>query len=421
MAAPFMVNASGVGYASAAETDPGTSRHELWLPVWERPATLRELRQLLSEGRAKVAQRNVRNGIDFALAISSLGVDRGISGFHRYGFHRRNGLAYFATPLGRIRVGMSPNVDLIAPLDRWLQTARRGAASDLVPASIRRAIRQLDAAILNVAIQRASGVEEVLVALGRVDGALSRSKNHEIPPVPTLPNAWIDRADDGSPEFDLAASLASTGIRGRLVRWSANDPYHWQEQADCGMVWGERSLDSNLVALVRRIEVEDSQLNSQAGGSPKRAASLRAIDAFLLRETDDTRLEALLRGLSLVAPEPRHRVGDQLNRFAGQCCYAYAVAKLIIDRTPIPGIILPQTPGLVAKLARGDVAGAVALASRRLRGAGLKARTSVIHEPSSRGLRIAAALSFPLEQRAHFELARQVLVPATSALNPTSN
>jgi CRISPR-associated protein Csx17 len=421
LVAPFMVHASGVGYASAAESDPGTSRHELWLPVWERPASLRELRQLLSEGRAKVARRSARSGVDFALAISSLGVDRGIAAFHRYGFHRRNGLAYFATPLGRMRVGAAPDVDLLAPLDVWLQKARRGAASDLAPASIRRAVRLLDTAILDVATRRASGVADILVALGAVDAALSRSKKHEVPPLPALSPAWVERADDNSYEFELAASLASSGMRERMVRWRGIDPFVWQDHTDGRMVWGERSLDGNLVAVVRRREVERAQGDNRVAPMPPRQASLAAIEAFLRREVDDVRLEALLRGLALVTPWPRSSAEAGSSRSVAQCSYAFSIAGLALAREPIPGVELPQTPGLVAKLACGDVAGAVALAARRLRGAGLMPRTSVVHEPSNRGSRIAAALAFPLHGRALADLARRVLVPESKALIPTPN
>ena len=99
LSAPFCVRPVGVGYASAALADESGARPEMWIPLWNAPTGLPELLALMSEGRAQVAGRPARNGVDFARAVASLGVDRGIAAFQRYGFQVRNGLAYFATPL----------------------------------------------------------------------------------------------------------------------------------------------------------------------------------------------------------------------------------------------------------------------------------------------------------------------------------
>lgn len=420
MVAPFMVSASGVGYASAAGSDPSTSRHELWLPLWDRPASLRELRQLLAEGRAKVDRRNARNGVDFALAVASLGVARGVAAFQRFGFHRRNGLAYFAVPLGRLTVRASPHVDLIAPLDRWLQGARRGAASDTAPASIRRAFRQLDRAILDLANQRSGAVADVLVALGEVDAATSRSSNHDILPVPPLGKEWIARVDNGSAEFVLAASLAADGLRERLVRWTHTSPYAWQDRAGAAVVWTDQSLERNLLALVRRREIEAAKGLKDAVQHRQRVATLEAIGAYLRGEVDEARLEQWARGLSLIGDWPTSADWHPHARRATILDYAFAVSRLATYRQPAPGTVLPRTPGVVARLASGDVSGAVAIATRRLRGVGLIPRATVVHEPPARSLRIASALAFPIDDHAAAILAKQVVVPSSLAIPTTS-
>jgi len=420
MVAPFMVTASGVGYASAAGSDPASSRHELWLPLWERPASIRELKQLLAEGRAKVDRRNARNGVDFAVAVSSLGVDRGISAFQRFGFHRRNGLAYFAIPLGRLAVRTSPDVDLLAPLDRWLQLARRGAASEIAPASIRRAVRNLDHAIMNLASQRPSAVADVLLALGEVDTATSRSTKHDIPPVPPLAFEWAVRAEDGTPEFALAASLASNGLRQRLVRWSPTKPYAWQDRADAGVVWTASSLARNLVSLVRRREVEASQGSEEPAVRPRFGASIPAIAAYLRGEVDEGRLEAWASGLALVGEWRAPLAMGNVESASADVDFAFAIVRLAASRRPHPDVSIPRTPGLVARLASGDVTGAVALAARRLRGAGLLPRAALVHEPTSRGLLLASALAFPLDDHGLAILARQVVVPSSLEVLSTS-
>ncbi len=78
---PFTVRPSAVGYGSEADGEPAVSHGEIWLPQWEAPATLAEIRFVFAEGRAETNGRQSRDGVDFARAVASLGTDRGISAF----------------------------------------------------------------------------------------------------------------------------------------------------------------------------------------------------------------------------------------------------------------------------------------------------------------------------------------------------
>ena len=91
LSAPFNVRPVSGGYASAGPEDPDMSRAETWLPLWNRSASLAELRQLFSEGRARVGTHLAGNSLDFARAVAGLGVDRGLTEFQRIGFQERNG------------------------------------------------------------------------------------------------------------------------------------------------------------------------------------------------------------------------------------------------------------------------------------------------------------------------------------------
>src|SRR5207244_9440717 len=76
----FTVRASAVGYASSTRTDEREPRAtEVWTPLWNRRACYSELQALLREGRADLGHRQASSGIAFAEAVSSLGIDRGIS------------------------------------------------------------------------------------------------------------------------------------------------------------------------------------------------------------------------------------------------------------------------------------------------------------------------------------------------------
>jgi len=417
MAFPFMVASSGVGYASSSSADERGSRNELWLPIWETAANLLELRGLFSEGRAKVGRRDARTGMDFARAIGSLGVDRGIQSFARYGFHMRNGLNYFATPLGRLAVRRRPQLDLLSPLDSWLLELRRAAAGERAPASLQRAVRALESAIMEVCSSSEDRPTQILIALGEVERVLARSREPLAPPVPALEAAWLEAADDDSIEFRLARSLASTGIRERIVpvRWSK--PCTWELRRDGRTVWGAGGLVQNLLAVVEREEIERSQGKEHSTGDPQLGVELGALQAFEDGHTDDVRLEQLLRGLALVR-YMRAQPSRETKSFSGAIpSAAFALLALARAREPRLGTRLPRTPGMVARAASGDLASAVALASRRLRGAGLSPRIEVVRAPRADVLRTAAALAFPLGPHALARLADRLLVPERTIPN----
>jgi len=87
----FAVRTTDAGYDTASAGDIAKGRAETWLPLWERPASYREVASLFAEGRASVGRRSARDGMDFARAVATLGVDRGISAFERFGYLQRNG------------------------------------------------------------------------------------------------------------------------------------------------------------------------------------------------------------------------------------------------------------------------------------------------------------------------------------------
>jgi CRISPR-associated protein Csx17 len=66
LAYPFCVKQAGIGYGSSALSDETNSRCAMWLPIWEQPVGLSELKALLGEGRAQVGGRAARDGVDFA-------------------------------------------------------------------------------------------------------------------------------------------------------------------------------------------------------------------------------------------------------------------------------------------------------------------------------------------------------------------
>jgi len=428
LAYPFCVHSAGVGYGSADEADEAASRSEMWFPLWDVPTRFGEVTMLLAEGRVEIRGRRARNGIDFARAIASLGVDRGIRSFERYGFQQRNGLAYFAVPLGRFHVRGNPQIEeLLASIDAWLDRLRKAATKTSKhgkPAFPRaaRALRRLETAILELCQRgKPRHVQNILIALGQAEAAVAispklRDPKSGVAPVPLLSPEWLTHANDRSPEFRLAAALASihddkVGPFRRHLEpvdpkaWYSQRPW-WDKTADDpNIVWGGGGLARNLIAVLNRRCIEAFRHGKQRGqeellfpGAGRCNASLGDVAAFIDGDVDDERIETLLRGLTLVNWWYVGR--DILQQLAGDRepmpDAAYALLKLCHLPHKIDRQAVPLTPPITHRAAAGDATEATRLAARRLRGSGLPPAIDVVNCRGERARRTAAALLFPI-------------------------
>lgn len=406
LAYPFCVRQAGIGYASAATADESASRAEMWMPLWEKPATYAELSALFSEGRAQVGSRSARNGVDFIRAVVTLGVDRGISAFQRFGFQVRNGLAYFATPLERVIVRQHTRANLLIEIDRWLDQLRRFSGDG--PASVSRALRGIETAIDNLCRHdTASRFRALLVALGRAERALARSfrwtAEKRLQPLKELSHAWFDHASDtpdNHRELHLAASLASAhggALRSHLEPVEGRFFWKWTDVPGNDVCWSEGGLEIVLLdILARRLAMPEKAPSLQRGRAAC-YASLDDIEAFIRGELDVSLLADLWWALSALdwrkAPLANHPVSDTPPS---------ALFSLLRLCFPQPGecspgaTAVPPVPAIVAKAAAGQSAEASRLAVRRLRASGFRPRLESIEFGTDVTTRTAAALLFPL-------------------------
>ncbi len=443
---PFCVRSTGIGYGSASAADEASSHDELWLPLWSRACGLPELMALFSEGRAQVQVRNAksgegrdhvqgrtaRTGVDFARAISTLGTDRGIGHFTRIGFQARNGKSYLAVPLGRFKVEPQSQVNLLAEIDDWLDSFRRAASNDKAPASANRALRRLETAILDLCQRRsASRLQAVLIALGEAEGVLAVSTKWRGEafqrPVPLLSPAWLTECDDLSPEFRLAASLAgiqspSVGslrqhlepieIKGRWPQWADTS------EAACNVVWNQRQLEDNLIAVVQRRSIwamRNGDVPIVFPGESNCSASLGDVAMFLRGETDNGRIESLVRGLILLdwTSAEVEKTSDRIDRRQSEQPpdATFALLKLCHSAYPIGRgkVRVPLEPTIAHLLTAERLDDATRLAARRLLGSNLSPAIKVAARGGRSARRIAAALLFPLSEDDTEKLEKMVL------------
>lgn len=439
LAYPFSARTTGVGYASAAGADQADSRCEMWMPLWGTPASYREVQSFLSEGRAQIGRRPARDGLDFYRAITSLGVDRGIDAFQRYGFLVRNGLAYFATPMDRVPVRLNAEAsDLLSDLDRnsWLEHFRQKANSANAPGSVAHSCRRLERAVIGLCTasqtpeQAALQVRELLVALGYCELAMARSlpwtQDNRLSPVPPLAPRWLSAGakmdDSGGVEYRLAAALASLTLGGYFgehshsfrthlepVEWGGYAANHWVRWAALetrDVVSLDGRLPERLNAIIHRRlllcqKSGDRSWQEFAGVS----AHLSDVAAFIEGDCDDQLLRDLAVGLSLIdwaSPElagnrPRPP-GNTLNPGA-----FFALVKLCHQQTKSENTAthspsVPLDPGIHRLTAAGQPERAADLAIRRLRSAGFGIGLPALTGWSGETERAAAALLFPLWQ-----------------------
>ncbi|HVV00647.1 MAG TPA: type I-U CRISPR-associated protein Csx17 [Verrucomicrobiae bacterium] len=429
---PFCVRQAGVGYASAAGADEAEARCEMWMPLWNEPATLAELRAIFSEGRAQVSGRAARTGVDFAQAAVTLGVDRGIAAFQRYGFQVRNGLAYFATPLDRIVVRRNARADLLADIEQWHDRLRQKAgprANPGPPASVARALNQLERRIFDLCRDDSSAsLQSLLAALGATERALARSfrwtTENYLRPLAGLRREWLERADDGLPEFRLAQSVAAMRAWfGSEAIWFREqlEPLEmgstkerswvkWADQPSNDVAWhdGELTNAFNAILARRLVRVEKSGRQGWPDWSP-RTASLADITEFIEGRTNDALLADLIWGLSLV---DWARIPEELNAGAKDEAIPssfYALLRLCFRRANKgeEQDAIPLVPSILHRAINGQGKEASILAARRLRASGHAPLVDELPVAGDAARRTAAAMVFPIAPR-DFRLLEQM-------------
>lgn len=441
---PFTVRHRAAGYGSAGhkDDDPQRVRAEVWMPVWHRAAGLAEIAQFIAEGRVEVRGRTREmkravDSMDFADAVASLGVDRGVDAFVRYAFIKRRGESYIALPAGMVGVRHRREVDLLRQLDGELDIVDRflarfpseeGPPSHLV--GLRRAV---DDARFTVSVRGGFDAMNHLVrAVGALEMTLARrdpGKEPRLPrPLGGLSSEWIEACGDAV-EVRLAAALASIGptggarpFRAYLAPLNSDDPSRYAPAART-LPWAGGDVADRLGNVLHRrlldVRAQSSDAAAVRGRNPTwgcRRASLDDVAAFLEPDlVDDRALEELMFGFTWMkhsisaAPPHSPRTSPPLPR-------SCALLKLLFLPNGVPRgeerVHLAPDVAIVPLLRAGRIADAVDIACRQLFAKGLRPRRVVDDRTvdSVLGRRLAAALLIPVAQTEAL-LSRALLPP----------
>lgn len=439
---PFVVKSTPAGFESSGRD---TTRGEQWLPLWGRASTLGEIRALLAEGRSEVGGRNARNGVEFAQAAASLGVDRGIKQFVRIQYQARFGDNYLANALGRVEVTLRQPVDLLRQVDPWLDAFRRAVADKNAPPRFGSALRLIESSIFDFCKYGGQGhFQQILIALGQAERELTIAERFRdekrLKPLAGLSLDWIKASDDRSQESQLARALASLDdAEGKIGPLRANlEAVDWKKRCrawaekDRSVVWNAGDLATNLANVLQRRLMDGQRTGCTVLPLASHAmASLDTIAAFLDGDLDDQRVEDLLWGLMLIE-QKRGLISGQSERREENTDRpiprTYALLKLLFLSRPLVGessqgkirwrlahegevgIVIRPEPRILPLLRAGRIGEACSIAVQRLRVSGLSPLPAILPDGRTRDdvwsefrdnprqvQRLAASLLIPID------------------------
>ena len=400
---PFVSESTKAGYGTAADEE---DRGEIWAPLWGRPASYHETRLVLREGRASYGGRNARTGADFALAATSLGVERGIDGFRRYGVLERKGRSYLSVDAGRLSVGDVPEAGLVRDIMPWYRGLLRFAQGSKAPQSLRAAVRQFEGDLVGMCRDPGPpAAQSFLAALGRLERIISgrtwSDKSGVRPFSGTLQPGWLAAANDGTAEFRLAAAAASVRglggvgpIRENLERVELDDGRWAAAPRSASCVWHDgAALADNLGRIFVRRVMEGRAAKSDVvplGGCV--AASLGDMEGFLAGVLNEQKIEDLLLPLSMVRADDGEYAGvGTENRMLVPS--TYALVKSVYNTPGVPADLAP-----LRLLGAGRTADALDTVRRRAKASGMLDGTGAVvgEPPACVAERLLGSLVFPV-------------------------
>jgi CRISPR-associated protein Csx17 len=447
-AVPFQVRGSTAGYPAAAAGENPLA--ELWTPEWARPAGIVELEHLFGEGRVEWGGRPARTGLDFARAVTTLGVDRGLTAFERHLFVDRLGRNPLAVPSGRVEVDDRPIVGALDGLDGWLDRLRW----DRTPATVVDRRRELESALFALASSGGNErIVEVIVSLGRCHEAVARSGAARERANPLLLRGGQVVLDAVKPavgrDVDLRIALAiataqdhGTGIAGQPLRTTLRELL---TPVSAGR-WTDRPVGA-AVGLVARLaeaarhrafpgataEISTDVVPAVGGPRLPFTAGLRLdagdVAALVHGRFDEGRCSALVSGLLCFDWPPMQEI---LHASVAADAVPDPAVDMLLPFTSTEPLILPDEEGARRRvlmrlgsawpvlLAAGRIGQVLRDAARRLRINGVRHVVDPGEVDPIVGIALAALLIVPVAPRLRLPALSRVAALPTVPIRPNA-
>ena len=444
--APFAVRSHAAGFAT-----PGSEkaqRGEQWMPIWNQPATLRDVSAMFGEARVQLDRQITNRPVDVARAISRLGVARGIGSFVRYGYLERNGQSTLAVPLGRVAVRENPRAYLIDDLARWMSNLERRTREKNAPNRLIHAERCLAGAVFTALTHDyAKWWQAILLAAADVESLEASGTAFEAGPIPPLQPEWVAAANDGSAEVRLALALGSAFAEyGRNHRPLDPVRHHWLplesdgrrfKLSDKRLVNDPRAVATgrdplrDLAAVVERRLIEatmDGKRRSRLRAIPGCAARLDDVAAFLAGQLDVDLIVRLARSFMAIRWHQWKR--DHAPIFERERIAVASDAEVASPRKSLTPLTpdeawlalrlcvlpfrldeshdIPADERVVRLLMANDAGRAIDVARRRLIAVGIRPPFEVGTANPNIARLWAAAMAFPISQYTARHIAKQL-------------
>jgi CRISPR-associated protein Csx17 len=347
------------------------SKHEVWLPVWDKPMTLEEFRaDVLENLRFRLANQ-VSDTIDFLQLLANKSEGLKFERYARFGFWKRKGQGNYAIHVGLATPGGS---DIGSELRIWRKLVKPHPKQSN---KLYNQMMALEQSLTALTKGRAS-IQELIILLGQTELTLSEHEFSHHPPQPILSEAWVRQAyaEKPSPEFRLAAALASTDLRRYLSKAHySKDKNSW--------FWSKKTQPVKSQSLLALADDLLRQWDKDEYHPSKRfhlKASRADIQLFIEGALDDPLILKLAIGLSLC----RIPYGLFEDQFAPvPAAYQLAATLLwnketILNHSAISGLQRGSTTGLQTNARQQGI-------------------TCSLPPTTSNGQRIANALIFPIQ------------------------
>ncbi|MEV7970955.1 type I-U CRISPR-associated protein Csx17 [Sphaerisporangium sp. NPDC088356] len=430
-AKPFFTHSTPLGHGSAAEYE--SVKGEQWVPLWDQPAGAGEVAQLIGEGRAQWRHKQASSGLEFAMALATLGVDRGLTGFHRFVIAERLGQNPLAIHAGKIKVASRPDEALLRQPYTWLEQVRRAGPTNAVATALRRVERELFAFAAGDGV---SALAKFMIEFGRLHELVGRSRQlrSQVKPYTVRDSQpdWLkalEHLSEGREELWLAAGFATLhdnpraagpDIRALLTR---SDGRAWQDAPGCGVDLFGATLVRALAQAhrIRVIKAQDNRLSVNSEDSAVRGVQtafdygqrlpISLIGQFMADPSRDDLVADYLRGLLALGCRSRTEAAwPQIGPLVpdwGLSLFVpfFSTGDLTVrvrdrqsgEQQNRPVRLAPQ-PDWISRMAARGVNAVSADAMRRLRIAGLDPRVRVVPTSHADGTRLSAVLLLAMTQ-----------------------
>lgn len=431
--APFAVRPHAAGFAT-----PGSEkaqRGEQWMPLWNQPATLRDVTAMYGEARMQLGRQIASRPIDMTRAISRLGVARGIDSFVRYGYLERNGQSTLAVPLGRIYVRQHPQAYLIDDLAGWMEWIQRRSDDSNAPARLILAERRLADAVFSALTHDHTSArwQAILLAAADIEAIQATGTAFDVGPIPSLRPEWSDAVAEDSAEFRLALALGSAAadyFHGKPVDPVRN---HWLpldrgghrfKTADKRLVNDPRVVASgrdavrDLTAVVERRLIEAAQKSerrSRLVAASGCGARLGDLAELLAGSLDLDKLLGLARAFMAIQWNRWDTKTHCLEKPESGEMPEEAWLAVRLANLPWPMLgddrDIPSDPRIIRLLMAGNASRAIDIACMRLRSVGVRPPMQAGVTDIASARLWAAALAFPIS-KGSAQLAAEILNPS---------